>query len=169
MLCDACKEKEATVHLTQMVNDDVKKVHLCEDCATASGLSANNPAFLTDVLLGLGGQRAQEEAGPDKTCSVCQMHLSDYRKTSRLGCQNCYTAFESELASIIESVQKGGAHVGKCPSRLPGKAQEKESLAELEKALETAVAEEHYEEAARIRDRLSCRSDGKLKKNESVG
>ena len=30
MLCDICKEKEATVHLTQMVEGKTKKIDLCE-------------------------------------------------------------------------------------------------------------------------------------------
>ncbi len=167
MLCDVCGEKEATVHLTQVMNEDVKKVHLCEDCAAASGLNANNPAFLTDVLFGPGARREREEAEPDKTCPVCQMHLSDFRKTSRLGCQHCYVAFESELASLIAGVQKGNAHVGKAPARMSRGARAEGSLPDLRKALEAAVAAEQYEEAARIRDRLRCRSESELKDNDS--
>jgi protein arginine kinase activator len=33
MLCCICKEKEATVHLTQIAGDKMQKVDLCEECA----------------------------------------------------------------------------------------------------------------------------------------
>src|SRR5712671_5277469 len=33
MLCCVCKEKEAKVHLTQIVGDKMQKVDLCEGCA----------------------------------------------------------------------------------------------------------------------------------------
>ena len=35
MQCSVCKEKPATVHLTQIVGDKMQKVDLCEDCAKA--------------------------------------------------------------------------------------------------------------------------------------
>ena len=38
MLCDICKEKEATVHLTQMVEGKTKKIDLCEGCSKAKGV-----------------------------------------------------------------------------------------------------------------------------------
>ena len=34
MICDVCGKKEATVHLTEIVNDKMTKLHLCEECAT---------------------------------------------------------------------------------------------------------------------------------------
>ena len=156
MFCDVCGEKEANVHLTQMVNEDVKNLHLCESCAAASGLDVNSPMSLTDILLGLGGKK--EEAGkalPDRVCQVCQMHFSDFKKTSRLGCQRCYESFEEYLAPLMEGMQKGRQHVGKMPSRRAANPALPRSLLSLQGALRAAVAEENYEEAARIRDEIS--------------
>ena len=42
MLCCVCKEKEAKVHLTQIVGDKMQKVDLCEGCAAQKGV--NDPA-----------------------------------------------------------------------------------------------------------------------------
>ena len=42
MLCCICKEKEATVHLTQIAGDKMQKVDLCEECAKHKGV--NDPA-----------------------------------------------------------------------------------------------------------------------------
>ena len=38
MKCDICKEREATVHLTEVINDRVTKLHLCEECAREKGV-----------------------------------------------------------------------------------------------------------------------------------
>src|SRR6185436_3124282 len=42
MVCQFCKQKEATVHLTQIVENEVKKVDLCEACAKEKGV--NDPS-----------------------------------------------------------------------------------------------------------------------------
>ncbi len=39
MQCSVCKEKPATVHLTQIVGDKMQKVDLCEDCAKKKGVT----------------------------------------------------------------------------------------------------------------------------------
>ena len=37
MLCDDCKEREATVTLTRAEKDDVSLMHLCAQCAAERG------------------------------------------------------------------------------------------------------------------------------------
>lgn len=153
-MCDACGEKEASVHLTQMVDEDVRKIHLCETCAAASGLDVNGPMSLTDMLFGLGGTKEQDGPVPDKTCPVCQMHFADFKKTTRLGCQNCYDAFAEEIMPLIEEMHRGKKHVGKMPARSVRKQGVFHCLPDLRSALRAAVDSENYEEAARIRDRI---------------
>lgn len=158
MLCDMCGEKEACVHLTQMVNDEVKKLQLCESCAVASGLDVNSPESFPEILLGIGGRREAGAPAPDKTCPACQMHLSDFKKTLRLGCRHCYNEFEVELGPLIEGMQKKKQHVGKVPARYAGKLAEPRRPADLERALKAAIATENYEQAAVIRDRIRKRA-----------
>ena len=38
MLCDHCQERDAVVHLTQIVDNAVTQLHLCEKCAAAKGI-----------------------------------------------------------------------------------------------------------------------------------
>ena len=33
MQCDVCSKKKATVHLTEIVDDQMSEMHLCEECA----------------------------------------------------------------------------------------------------------------------------------------
>lgn len=154
MLCQICGKKEATVHLTQMLNNEVRKLHLCEQCAAASGIDLNVPASVTSFLLGLGVSKKAKTETADRTCPQCGMHFSDFKKASRFGCQNCYVAFAEELEPLFHGMQKGGRHVGKKPVHHAGTVNVPPSLASLKKALEEAVASENYEEAARIRDQI---------------
>ena len=68
MLCCVCKEKEASVHLTQICGDDVRKADLCEACANAKGV--NDPAGFSsaDALLAVmaaeGGARTRGGSAP---------------------------------------------------------------------------------------------------------
>ena len=52
MLCCICKEKEATVHLTQTViaKNEIQSMDLCKECAEKKGV--NNPTgFSLDELI----------------------------------------------------------------------------------------------------------------------
>lgn len=61
MLCSICKEKQATVHLTQIANDKMQKVDLCEECARTKGVNDPTGFSLADLLSGL---RNTSEARP---------------------------------------------------------------------------------------------------------
>ena len=50
MSCDQCREREAVIHLTQIVNDQVTTLHLCERCAAEKGVES--PASVTKTPLG---------------------------------------------------------------------------------------------------------------------
>ena len=47
--CIYCN-KHATVHLTQIVNNKIIKVDLCESCAQAKGVTDSEGYSLTDLL-----------------------------------------------------------------------------------------------------------------------
>src|ERR1700685_1668862 len=48
--CDLCS-KPATVHLTQILDNKVHKVDLCEDCAQEKGVTDPSGFSLADLLL----------------------------------------------------------------------------------------------------------------------
>jgi protein arginine kinase activator len=60
MQCSICKEKPATVHLTQIVGEKMQKLDLCEDCAKTKGINDSSGFALADIMLGLGA--AQESS-----------------------------------------------------------------------------------------------------------
>ena len=53
MLCCICKEKEATVHLTEIIGDKMPKVDLCEECAKTKGVNEPIGFSLSDLVSAL--------------------------------------------------------------------------------------------------------------------
>lgn len=150
MKCELCKKNEATVHLKQASDGKVREVHLCEECAAEKGFDVQSPLALTDFLFGLEIQQQTEPDGIDEACPNCHMRRSDFRKTSRLGCAQCYETFSDELTPLLAEMQKGSQHVGKAPKseKILGE------IASLRRKLDEAVASQNFEEAARLRDAI---------------
>ena len=152
MLCCICKEKEATVHLTQIAGDKMQKVDLCEECAKHKGV--NDPAgfSLADLLLGLGASEelAQAAGGADLKCPKCGFTQADFKKTGRLGCAECYATFAEGLEGLLKTMHKGTRHIGKVPQS----RNLAERLKGLRKDLDKAVEEEDFERAAQLRDEI---------------
>ena len=73
MQCDSCGKKEATVHLTEIVNEKVTKLHLCEDCAKAKGAEMEEHFGLSDLLAGIAdlGSSVSPEAVSAVKCQSC--------------------------------------------------------------------------------------------------
>jgi protein arginine kinase activator len=161
MLCCICKEKEAKVHLTQIVNDKMQKVDLCEQCAKDKGV--NDPAgfSLADLLLGLGAAQEMEQAsgGPDLKCPHCGFTQADFKKAGRLGCAECYTTFAEGLEGLLKSMHKGTKHSGKMPQHLQQSRDLSDRLKSLQKKLDKAVADEDFEQAAVVRDEIKTTKD----------
>lgn len=156
MLCEHCNEREATVHLTQVIEGEVKKLHLCEECAAESGFDVHGTMSVTDVLLGMGGQVSAPSPAEsiERSCPVCHLRRSDFKKTGQFGCPACYETFSDELKPLLKAIHRGEQHTGKVPSREGVRVRMSAQLAQLQQALDEAVAEEKYEDAARIRDKI---------------
>src|SRR6188768_1638 len=105
MLCNLCKEKPATVFLTDIKSDKVQKVDLCEACAKSKGVNDSNFA-LADLLLGLGASQEIEQAagGAELKCKSCGFTQADFKKAGRLGCSECYVTFSEGLEGLLKTM-----------------------------------------------------------------
>lgn len=148
--CDLCS-KPATVHLTQIVNNKIHKVDLCEACAQAKGVTDPSGFSLADLLLKAS---LNPEPQGDIRCESCGLTQQDFKKTGRFGCPGCYEAFSGVLDPILDSMHKGTAHVGKVPQRALERRSLYERLTKLETELDQAIKTERYEDAARYRDEI---------------
>ncbi len=156
MLCCVCKEKTATVHLTQITGEKMQKVDLCEDCAKQKGVNDQTGFSLADLLLGLGASQELEQAvgGTDAKCPQCGFTHADFKKSGRLGCAECYKTFSEGLGGLLKSMHKGTRHVGKVPENLRTKRDLTERMNLLQKKLAKAIETENFEQAAQLRDEI---------------
>lgn len=156
MLCSICKEREATVHLTQIAGDKVQKVDLCEECAKNKGVNDPTGFSLADLLLGLGASQEIEQAagGAQLKCPRCGFTQADFKKAGRLGCPDCYRTFAEALDGLLKSMHKGTRHVGKVPDSLRQSRDLSDRLKLLQKKLAKAIDEENFEQAALLRDEI---------------
>ncbi len=157
MVCELCKQIQATVHLTEIVNDQMTELHLCETCANQKGAQVESHFGLSDLLSGLADfSKTQEpEEVSTKACPNCQMTYDDFRKVGRLGCSACYGTFKRSLGTLLKRIHGSPIHMGKSPVRLTRTARTGTSeLTHLKRKLERVIKDEAFEEAARLRDQI---------------
>ena len=159
--CDNCHERSAAIHLTQIVNNSVTTVHLCEQCAAEKGVqtSASVAKFpLGDFLasLGKGAAGALPAEAEDGTCDYCHATLQDFRDTGRLGCPECYEAFAQHLRGLLRRLHGSSQHVGEVylPPEGAVPTDSARVLVDLREQLRRAVDAENFELAAELRDRI---------------
>lgn len=157
MLCDNCKDRDAVVHLTSIVDNAVTQVHLCEKCAAEKGVETT-VALPTTPLGALIKAAQQQVPGPVRdgtSCNVCGLTLKEFRASGRLGCPACYGAFELPLRDLLKRVHGDAVHAGRryTPPQPEGQ-QRLNSLLELRAALARAIEDEQFERAASLRDQI---------------
>jgi protein arginine kinase activator len=167
MLCDVCGKKEATVHLTEIVNDQVSKLNLCEECAREKGAEMEEHFGLSELLAGLTdmGTSVEPETAISIKCPNCGLTYQNFRKLGRLGCSVCYEAFKKELAPLLKRVHGSDRHVGKVPLKGGKTIKDTRTLQDLKMQLEKAIQMEEFEEAAKLRDKIRDLED-KIVKEE---
>lgn len=160
MVCCVCKEKPATVHLTDIKGDKVQKVDLCEECAKNKGVNDSTFA-LADMLLGLGASQEIEQAagGVEIKCPQCGFSQADFKKSGRLGCAECYKTFAEGLEGLLKSMHKGTRHAGKVPESLRQTRDLSDRLKTLQQKLAKAIEAENFEQAASLRDEIKQMSN----------
>ena len=150
--CDLCS-KPATVHLTQIVNNKVHKVDLCEECAQAKGVTDPSGFSLADLLLKASLNPEPSVSGV--RCEQCGFTQGDFKKHGRMGCPKCYYVFQRVSHPMLEGMHKGRAHRGKVPQKALARKTLHDRLTKLELDLSDAIKTERYEDAARCRDEIN--------------
>lgn len=173
MICQNCLKNVATVHVTEIVQEaplagtpaaaaaekkTVLEQHLCEVCAQSMDLphAAASKKTVADIwkLLQLSAQQTRKKSG--QTCPACGMTLDEFRKKGRLGCAKDYEIFAAHIGDLLERVHGARTHVGRVPGSSEADLERLKRLTELRSRLDTAIREEAYESAARLRDELKA-------------
>ena len=175
MLCDICKKNEATVHLTEVVNENVSELHICQKCARAKGVSMQQHFGIAEFLSGLTDlplDMASKKSHISIKCPGCGMSYDNFKKMGRFGCAKCYDAFKRALYPLFKKIHGTSCHTGK-ELRKPvlkkinqaGSMNKscivKDELKCLKAKLLDAIKKEEFEQAAILRDKIKIFEDQK--------
>lgn len=157
MLCDICGKNPATVHLTEIIDDQMTELHLCEECARQKSTQMEQQFGLSDLLAGLAEFEkplAKEKEQVAVKCPSCGLSYADFKKIGRLGCGDCYNAFKKYLGPLLKRIHGSSIHVGKSPLKVTKILRKKIDAQDLRTKLQKAIEAEEFEEAARVRDQI---------------
>jgi Uncharacterized protein with conserved CXXC pairs len=157
MKCEICGLKDAVIHIRQIQKDLVHELHICEECAQEKGLIREEESELpiSNLLSGLlEGKDVTGSNDVPEVCPRCGLKASEFRKQGKLGCPECFKAFEKDVKAIVSQMAARPRHTGKVPQTLAIEQSAGAMGEGLRDELRDAVEREEYELAARLRDRL---------------
>ncbi len=96
-------------------------------------------------------------------CPLCGHTYSDFQKTGKLGCGECYKAFRSPLLVTLKQIHQNPVHKGKIPKAYDEKLKIKRELEGLKSELSEAVRYEDYEKAAKLHKKIKNLERGEEK------
>lgn len=156
MLCDKCKKNQANTHLKTMVNGKVDDMWLCQDCAAEldypnifSNLTTDFSSFLGNFLG--DGLPARTSAS---RCKECGASFADIARSGKVGCAHCYQTFYDELLPSIQKMHGNIEHTGKIAETASPQMKIANKIETAKKELSKAIAEQDFETAAKLRDKI---------------
>ncbi len=140
--------------LTQIINGKMTSVNLCESCSKEKGVTDSMGFGLAEAFL--SPAQLQAQSSHELVCPACGFTQGQLKKIGRMGCPECYTTFRDGLDNLLTAMHKGTRHVGKVPqgSAVVG-VETQRNIADLRAQLKQAVADERYEEAARLKAQIT--------------
>lgn len=180
MICEACKEREASILFTQILGNEKQTLRLCSQCSEEYGGKSSEtsnqykpemdakpksdkpiktPASTKKVGVQkvnvVIGHLSLSETADISECKECGMTYDEFRKIGRFGCTACYRAFATQLERLFLRIHRATRHGGKGLQDTNTDLHEDIKLEELRQALQQAVTDEAYEKAATLRDKIA--------------
>jgi protein arginine kinase activator len=158
MKCQNC-EAEATIYFKEVVDGQLREIHLCESCAAEKGfhlMIEQNKLSIANQFIWMAENLYPESAAKvgQVQCPTCGLRYSQFARTGRLGCPDCYKAFNVQMRQILRRVHGSTRHKGKGPGRADGAVEHHRRLEQLREELNRAIEREEFETAARLRDEI---------------
>ena len=177
MNCEKCGKNPAAITYTEYSEGTAQKLRICAECAQRLGfdiserpdaplgetpppplmppLTVPAPAKLFGILsikatIGPAVVGEPEDHDP-RECPGCGMTGTELQKQPLFGCPKCYETFNDSLDPLFRRIHGAVQHRGRVPG---GKTTGPVNVDELRRDLRSAIANEDFEEAARLRDRL---------------
>lgn len=155
MLCNECGKNDANVHVTHIINGKKTESHLCEECAKKNQSFINSNFSMENLFSAMLNNAFNATTYlPSKGCTKCGMTYDEFRNTGKFGCSECIDTFKTKLMPVVKNIQGYDAHTGKIPKRAGGSYKIKKDIERLKVQLKSAIVNEEYEEAAKLRDKI---------------
>ena len=90
----------------------------------------------------------------EKRCPICGHTLSDFKRSGKLGCGECYNTFRPIMEETLRQIHSNSRHSGKIPSKSGAELKKKRQIEELKAKLQEAVKNEDYETAAKLHKQI---------------
>jgi protein arginine kinase activator len=150
MLCSICKEKPATVHLTQIVGDKMQKLDLCEDCAKAKGVNDPGSFALADLMLGLGASQEIEQAGGGvkPSARAADFHAGGFQKVRPARLPGMLQRLLPRAWKVCSRRCTRARGTRQGAGSVAQSREQADRLKSLQKKLAKAIKEEDFEQAA---------------------
>ncbi len=154
MLCERCGKKTATTHIKSSINGVSEQHHLCSECAHE--YSAHNSLSLGNLIGSFFGDTLKSQSLTDnrKRCEGCGMCFDDIAESGKVGCDKCYETFLDQLLPSLQRMHGRSRHAGKTPFTVSVKPSIEDKIAELKSKMQSAIAEQNFEQAAQLRDQI---------------
>jgi protein arginine kinase activator len=158
MKCQNC-EAEATIFLKEVTDGQLREIHLCEKCAGEKGfhlMIEQNKLSIANQFIWMAENLYPESAAKvgQVQCPSCGLRYSQFARTGRLGCPDCYATFKVQMRQILRRVHGATRHKGKGPGQSEHSLQHRRRLEEMREELNRAIEREEFETAARLRDQI---------------
>lgn len=159
MLCNDCKNREATYHEVTEINGYRTDVHLCSECAKKRKVGLRSESLFDSLLSGFGFSSSLSSSRSSTVCSKCGHTFQDYYETGLLGCSDCYNEFASYVLPALRNSQNKVMHIGKKPG-VKAKCYKNPEYDKLKSLLAKYVEEEEYDKAAEIQEQIRALEKG---------
>ncbi len=149
-LCEVCRVNTATIHLTQIQNGETLTRHICEDCAEEEGIPFGHGRHNDDEDdFGSPVENVDEPI----ICPRCGTTEDQLAAFGEVGCSKCFETFREFLDERSSYHSAFRRYDGK-KYRHSGSRSFQSELDTLRRELGTAIAEQRFETAAVLRDRI---------------
>ena len=160
MKCEICHLRDASRVMKRPVDGVPAELYVCDECARTAAtpssvpensLPAGIPRSVTDVLFSMGLPVSSSKDIPSAVCPVCGLSRGDLREKRRLGCPHCFDVFGADIRTFLSEQVPVGPRAKEPPCEAHVCREADRTRADLAKA----VAEERFEDAARLSNRLA--------------
>ena len=157
MLCDQCHERDAVLNLTQIVENAVTQLHLCEKCAAERGIetTVSMPKHPLGDFLEAVQQQALQLPGRRGALRVLRHLAARFPRERPAGVRAVLRRVRAEPSrpAAPRAWERAARRPVATRCRIPTLLERDVSLGALRARLQEAIESEEFEMAARLRDR----------------